>query len=415
MKISKYFLMAAAAMSLFACSNDDEAGLDKKGEKMAMITLSVGEADTRALNTSAAGLYNNVNDLRIEFFTSNGNRLNVEIPDLTDAISELQTNQTTDISIPNVPLTATKIVVIANQKDIINTGTLASEMSSKVTLINMHDDDTDLVFNQQNSVMTGVGDVPVTVPESGKVTCTVPLKPVSARVEIGKVTAIKAPAPAEGQTVNDIKNFQVEGIFMNRFYTDVAIEPSNTTWTRTRPDLGTESKDYNADTYLNEDDNGPLMLEGNYHFMCDDFTGAPLTGVAYTGAASTDGKYRGRNSIWQVTPADGKYYGYPVLAGVEKTEELEGKEVYDVANMIVKLAVTLDDNKTYTKWITIIGYRKTDGSRVTKFERNKVYRIENLEFDQFDLTDKPYEGEKTVEVTVNVMPWELVTVIPDIQ
>lgn len=46
MKISKYFLMAAAAMSLFACSNDNEA-LNNKDGNMTMIKLSLGKADTR--------------------------------------------------------------------------------------------------------------------------------------------------------------------------------------------------------------------------------------------------------------------------------------------------------------------------------------------------------------------------------
>ena len=96
----------------------------------------------------------------------------------------------------------------------------------------------------------------------------------------------------------------------------------------------------------------------------------------------------------------------------------------DVANIVIKLNVSYDNAEEGAapreKYLTITGYKKlnadgTVGAPVAKFERGNVYRIENLEFDINDLTDVPYEGEKSVSANVRVAAWVLVPVTPDIQ
>lgn len=410
MKLNQYFLMTAAAMTLFACSNDENEGLNKGKGNMTMITLSLGEAKGRAVSETAGEKYNHVKDLRLEFFTADGRNLNVPQPaDLTDAISELSTAHQTKIAVENVPLTARKIAVIANEKDIINTGSLDNALKSTVKLENMYDDDATLAFNQQNSVLTGQADVP-SGSDGTTVNVNIEIKPVSSRLEIGKFTAKKEQTPGEGQTAINIKNFDVKGIFINQFYTVGALDPTKNAADRLKVAHGSTVNNYSAAHYAQ-----CAITEGgeehDFSFMCDDYENGYGEPAVAGGKPST-----AENAIWEVAPTiANRYWGYPVLAGDEK----ETNGIYDVANIVIKLAVSYDtdadDATPRTKYITVVGYKKTDGSKVTKFTRSEVYRIENFEFDINDLTDVPYEGNKTVNAIVKVSPWTAQGVTPDIQ
>lgn len=407
MRLRNYFLVAATAFSLFACSKDEIDTLNGKEGNMTLVTLSLGKTESRALNQSAAGLYNKVNSLRFEFFTADGRNLGVAQPIVSDEnYAALNGTHNVTIAIENVPLTARKMAVIANESDQIQTGTLNDALGSIVKLKSMYDAKHE-IFSQENSVLTGQAEVPAG--EVGKVsTVNIEIKPVSSRLELGKLTAKKVEA-ADGQTIVNIKNFSVVGIFINQFYTEGALDPTKNEEGRFKVANGSDINKYKQDYYKGISSSGLT----DYSFMCDDFTSAPLTGTEFTG---TDGKF-----IWQVVPAEGKYCGYPVLAG---DDEPLADGLNDVANIVIKLNVSYDNAEEGAapreKYLTITGYKKlnadgTVGAPVAKFERGNVYRIENLEFDINDLTDVPYEGEKSVSANVRVAAWVLVPVTPDIQ
>lgn len=411
MRLSKYFLMAAAAMSLFACSNDENEGTVSKGDKMTLVTLSLGNVQSRALDQDAAGLYNEVTKLRFEFFAADGRNLNVPQPITEQAIKDLATGHKATIAIENVPMNAKTIAVIANEMGTIDTGTLTDALKTVVKLHNMYEDNKDLEFNQQHSVLTGQAAVGDPSTEGGAVEVAINIKPVSSRLEIGKLTAEKSGATEE--TAVDIKDFEVLGIYVNQFYTEGALDPKFNEEGRAKVANGSTVSNYSLTHY------SAISMSDftDYGFMCDDFTQNPLTGAAYTQD----------NSIWQVTPADGKYYGYPVLAGDD--QPLEGG-LSDVANIVIKLNVSFDkdlvDQETgvvtlpagepKVKFLTITGYKKVSGNEsITKFVRGEVYRMDNVAFKITDLTDVPYEGEKAINATVNVLPWVSVPVTPEIQ
>lgn len=417
MKISKYFLMAAAAMSLFACSNDDEVGLNKKDSDNVMITLSLGKASTRENVETIDGKYNNVLDLRVEFFTGDGRNLNVDVPQslLDAAVAELQKsesdggNHTAKIVIPGVPKPAAKIAVIANENTTIQTGSLNLAWNTDIYLTGLVERATEegspkVTFNQQNSLMTGVADIDDSeLTEDGNVAVTVNIKPVSSRLEVAKLTAQKVEGTPEQPVVN-IENFSVAGIFINRFYTQGKLDPDKNPDDRPKVSHESDVNNYTKAHYAICEGAGN---KGDYHFMCDDYTDAPITGNN-TNLTGID--------IWQVTPTTG-CWGYPVLAGKQKIEEGEGETAkYDVAHIIIKLNVAIEGIAgTKTKYLTIIGYKDKSGQKITKFERGKVYYMENIEFNIYNLTDVPYEGDKTVEATVRVLPWEAVPVTPEIR
>lgn len=413
MKISKYFLMAAAAMSLFACSNDDEAGLNKKGENLTMITLSLGKAGTRSLEETAGGKCNVVEKLEFHFYTADGRNLDVAQPakeEIDKAIASLTSTHTATIAIEKVPLTARQLVVIANKNDAINVGTLSSAEKSVVSLKNMYDN-TATPFGQAKSVLTGKASVPAGTADA-KVDVAVAIKPVSSRVEIGKFTAKK--------TVDEvnIKDFDVLGIYMNQFYNKGTIEPkyNNTVEGRTKFAQGSTTTKY---TYENYNTNG-------WGFMCNDYTGGYGTPATVLSQSETE-----NGAVWEVIPANSlHWWGYPVLAG--DGTPIEGFS-NDVAHIVIKLNVSFDKDLTKTepdgttvtipagqkreKYLTIINYY-TDANqtqKLEKFVRGDVYKIEDLTFDIKDLTDVPYEGTKSVSATVTVLAWNPVPVTPEIQ
>lgn len=413
MKISKYFLMAAAAMSLFACSNDDEAGLDKKGENLTMITLSLGKAGTRSLEETAGGKCNVVEKLEFHFYTADGRNLDVAQPakeEIDKAIASLTSTQTAKIAIEKVPLTARQLVVIANKNDAINVGTLLSAEKSVVSLENMYDN-TATPFGQAKSVLTGKAPVPAGSAD-GEVRVEVAIKPVSSRVEIGKFTAKKT-----ADEVN-IKDFDVLGIYMNQFYNKGTIEPkyNNTVEGRTKFAQGSTTTNY---TYTNYNGNG-------WGFMCNDYTGGYGTPATVLSQSET-----GNGAVWEVIPANSlHWWGYPVLAG--DGTPIEGFS-NDVAHIVIKLNVSFDKDLTKTesdgttvtipagqkreKYLTVINYY-TDANqtqKLEKFVRGDVYKIEDLTFDIKNLTDVPYEGTKSVSATVTVLAWNPVPVTPEIQ
>lgn len=416
MKISKYFLMGAVAMSLFACSNDDEA-LNKKGENMTLITLSLGKAgNTRTLDGSAVGLCNKVKDLRFDFYTADGRNLNVDQPTITqDDYKNLNDNHTVTISIGNVPVMAQKISVLANVEhnkiSNLDYSFLTKLENSKVDLTKMVETNATelatLTFNQQNSMMSGQSTVPSGA-NGETVNVTVNLQPVSSRLQIEKFTAKQAPTPEEGQTVVDIENFDVKGIYINQFYESGTINPDMNAAPASRTDKKSNKTDKNNYT-------GDKYSAAGYGFMGDDYTnGYPKTGETFD-VVSQESTTEGM--IWEVKPTT-KFWGYPVLAGVQEGDVFNSLTTPDVAHIVVELAVRYTTDEATAeprkKYLTITGY-KEGAESVMSFNRRHVYVIEDLTFDIYDLTDVPYEGDKTVSATVNVLPWIEVTVTPEIQ
>lgn len=53
------------------------------------------------------------------------------------------------------------------------------------------------------------------------------------------------------------------------------------------------------------------------------------------------------------------------------------------------------------------------GDLVSGFMRGHIYKVGDIRFKVSDLTDTPYEGTKTVTVTVTVNPWVGVDITPE--
>lgn len=408
MKFNKYFMLGLAGLAFAACSNDEDITNQKDGDKV-LLTLSLGRTEqTRAVETSAAGRYNNVKSISIHFYTADDRRLDIiRTPDeqtaydkeINNAISELNSGtvtsdpnlgnvRATKIAITGVPETATQVYVVMNENTPISTGNLSQARSSVIRLAGLVEKaDENCVFNQQNSLMTGLATIGATN-EEGIASADVAVTPVSSRLEIKKFTAVKS-------TVADamnIANFSLKGIYVNRFYETGTLDPQKNADAadRTKKDYLSIKGNYTEENYTKD----------KVAFMCDEYT-EPLSSIALT-----------TGGICEVnSPEANKNWGYPVLAG---KQELLPEGVYDVANIVVCLSVNIESVGIRDKYLTIVGYKNaTTNAAIQRFDRRNVYIIENLQFSIDDLTDVPYEGTKTVEATVKVQPWVGVPVTPE--
>ncbi|WP_196033007.1 hypothetical protein [Phocaeicola massiliensis] len=121
-----------------------------------------------------------------------------------------------------------------------------------------------------------------------------------------------------------------------------------------------------------------------------------------------------------------KWWGYMCL----QTRNLPSQdEKGGPVHVIVKLHVKYADGTEAQKLLTISKYRcsksvnLTDyqdqtvhcekGDLVSGFMRGHIYKVGDIRFKVSDLTDTPYEGTKTVTVTVTVNPWVGVDITPE--
>lgn len=406
MKFNKYFMLGLAGLAFAACSNDEDITNQKDGDKV-LLTLSLGRTEqTRAVETSAAGLFNNVLDLKAYFFTSDSRRLEIDAEsqakneaELEAAVTALNASTGTDerfttVALTGVPATATQIYVVANQNTPIQTGNLEAARNTTIYLKGLVARASEMtnVFDQQNSLMTGLAGI--ADGGDGTATANVQITPVSSRLEIQKLTAMRV----EGTDVVNIENFQLKGIYINRFYSEGKLDPQKNApaadRTSVRKDHGSTTTEYTAANYT---------IDG-FSFMCDEYT----TPISSTASTTTD-------AICEVNcPTENKCWGYPVLAGKQEGEQVDG--VYDVANIVIELSVKIEGvAERRNKYLTIIGYKQANAAQtpVLTFARRNVYRITDLQFDINDLTDVPYEGTKSVTATVTVLPWIGVPVTPE--
>lgn len=414
MKLNKFFMLGLTGLAFAACSNDDEIGNQgQKGDNTVVLSLSLGKTEmTRAAEISAAGLFNNLKTLDIQFYGADGRRIVVDRTEeeqatyeksLEDAIEALadgtntaegERTKVTQVTLTGVPLTATQILVIANQNTPVNTNSLEAARASQIRLKGLIERaDEECAFNQQNSLMTGlagIGDADA----NGQAKASVEITPVSSRLEVQKVTAMKC----ETDGAVDINSFTLKGIYVNRFYTKGALDPNKNPEDRKKVDNGDTRTYYTREKYEAITAND----ETGFGFMCD------VIDIEGTKSTTT-------NAIAEVACTDNKYWGYPILARAENTA-VDG--VYDVPNLVVEVEIKYNHPETgsetsVSKYLTIVGYHTADNTPISTFLRRHVYRINDLQFDFEDLTDVPYQGTKSIEATVTVLPWIGVDVQPD--
>lgn len=211
MKLNKYFMLGLVSLTFAACSNEEEKNVTTDNtEGKVYVSLSLGSAKSRSLGESAEGKTNNIKNLKVFFYTSSNQYVNYVVDQavLNKAVTDLAKAQSATIELTEVPGSADRIYIIANEKEKnpIAIGSWAAVENTDIYLVNQVQESF-TTFSNEESTMTGYSKIT----SNTEVT----LKPVTCRLEVQNFIAQKAPASFLGK---DIEKFDVKGIYINSFY-----------------------------------------------------------------------------------------------------------------------------------------------------------------------------------------------------
>ena len=405
MKFNKYFMLGLAGLAFAACSNDEDITNEREDGKV-QITLSLGRTETtRSFSQSAAGLYNDVTDIKIVFYNAAG--AFVAYPSsgeiggvpydneaaINDAVKNglISDTHKVTVTLKEVPSSASQVYIVANSKGKTNQIGTTSLNDARKTIIHLKnqikDEENITRFSGEESRLTGLGQIAA----DGK--ANVQLRPAPSRIEMGKITAVPVPSDVTWGGVQ-IKSFTVTGFYINKFRVEGYLDGK----TLGLPEITDGAQDYgqDKDSYTKA-----KYTEKTWGMMCDE----PAV-ANYTYTEGDD-----NTTVYSATPVDGKWYGYMLLRGTP-------------ADVVVKLNVAYTDGTDADKFLTITKYTYNstwddyfgtthqEGELVSEFLRGHVYRLSDIRFDVTNLTDVPYETTKTVTASVEVMPWVGIDVTP---
>ncbi|MCD8029746.1 MAG: hypothetical protein LUF85_02615 [Bacteroides sp.] len=206
---------------------------------------------------------------------------------------------------------------------------------------------------------------------AGAMYADVVISPIVARIEIERITY-------EG----DYMSFTLEGIYINYYYARMPLSLDRNGFSITN----------NGSTVAHYD-----RTSGNTAYAYTDYS----TLEDYIGVAGGTSVNTGE-SVFE--PANG-VWAYQVFGNSNP-----------VPHIILKLKDVVDANGTYVgdRYVTVTGF--LNGSTpVTTFERNTIYKITDLVFDNSDTSLVPEPDTVNLWVHVSVDPWNTVIVTPVIE
>lgn len=233
--------------------------------------------------------------------------------------------------------------------------------------------------NNMIAVMDGIGTVysfnddpqyweGTNTPGADDYYATVSVKPVSARVEISKL-----------DYTGTMNSLQVAGIFGDNYFGKMPLSLDKTGQTI---------------VFNGSDEDKYTFGHANYaygtHTTMADLIDQTMTVTGQTAA---------------LTPSAGKVWAYQFFG--EQTE---------IPRVVVRFSSVKDGNNAEIgdRYITVKGYRNTNGELIDKIERGKIYQIASLAFTDNDLTILPNLETIELWVVVKVEDWLTLPVTPEL-
>lgn len=376
MKIKYFFSMALIAiMSLTACSDNNDPSADSSEQS---IYLKLGNvlsgvqtrSDEAALTTSNAVT---LTDGYIYFITGQDgikNWYKISATESTDIANKVikMSDLNSGYKFENVSGEVEQVYVVGNP----NLGVdEATKMTSPTTLTELKK----VLFSiEDQGVVTdltidGIGAVePANTSDFDTSATTdkqaiVSLTPLCSRIEIAKVTAS-----------GDISQYTLTGIFTNQFYSKMALNST--------PDVA-----YLMDETTLSNFSTPAGIYTTYTTMFDN---------------TEDGL--GVKSGLVTTPANGAW-AYQFFTGATDTE---------APRVVLKMKSVIVGGANYSdpQYLNVRGFLNGT-TKITTFERGKVYKITDLQFVENNLSDIPDPEDINLWVKVSITPWTIIAVNPE--
>lgn len=424
MKKMTFFASVLAAIALTACSNENDPVVDDpslSGDRV--LKINVSALTTKAEHPGGAtGLKTKIEDGSIYFFDRNENAVfqyQLQPADMS-LLNGTSTKKTIDV--PNVPTSALSVMLITNYAVTDGANStyppVASQPKSDIEALPFE------ITNMQPRVTTATGynNVVDKVVMSGEATITsstgadnktvhtadIQITPVLSRLEVGSV---RCATVSEGlDKPGQITKFRLKGIFIPNHYATGNV-------------LGVG--------------NGSLINPGN--------DGTKYTATSFPTANMFDVS-KDANTLTKVNTNYFAYHTFPAV---------EAANLPHIVVAVDNVWFIDDDNKEYqwkngaTQYFVVSKYTnnktgETIGAELEEFEKAHIYRITGtdpgtttidpatgkpstapgsitvtipggtggVEFGLDDLTDKPYDKDKTVSCNIEILGWTLVEIAP---
>lgn len=424
-----------ATLFVVACtSNDIPADPDSNVQGDRVLKINIEKLATKTEHPGViANAFTKVEHGVIYFFdnasANGGNAVfsyTLTPADITTLSSAGPTPTSQNIYVSNVPATATKVIMLTNYKNGISdypafTGKTFSQISDLSFDIKDKQPVTLPYVNNvvDKVVMTDDATITTTVDASSNTTlreAKIELKPVLSRFEIGAVRCITLPGTTLPGTIanGQITKFRIRGIFIPNHYTSGSVFGIGTA------PLVKPMNDATNDYYVTSFPAIPASSTPGY--LRDYFNGT-----------NTLTKAKANFFAYHVFPANGAANIPNIVVAVDQVwfKDLDGKEKLWKGGAV--------------QYFTVDKF-KNGSADVSAFEAAKVYRIVGedpetqsidpatgkpadtntpnpivvtlpggsggVEFGLNDLTDNPYDKDKTVVCNITILPWTVVTITP---
>lgn len=432
MKKISYLATMLAALFMVACTSNDIPGdTDNGAQGDRVLKINIEKLATKTEHPGVlANTFTKVEHGVIYFFdnasANGGNAVfsyTLTKADITTLEGAGASPTSQNIYVSNVPATATKVIMLTNYNGGDDypafTGKTFNDISN--LSFNIKDKQPVTLPYENNAVdkvvMTDDATITTKVDASNNTTlreAQIELKPVLSRFEIGAVRCISVTGtvPADKPTTfgeGQITKFRLRGVFIPNHYTSGSV-------------FGVGAGDLVKPT-----------VEANYG------TSFPMT----IGTGYLRDYFDGDNTLKKISDNYFAYHVFPAN-GADK-----------IPNIVVAVDeiwfIDLDGQEKKWKtgaiqYFTVTKYNSESGS-VAAFEAAKIYRITGtdpgtqlidpatgnppvdpadpnaievtlpggeggVEFGLGDLTDKPYDKDKTVVCNITILPWTIVTITP---
>jgi len=389
MKTRNYSIMTAVillVLFLTGCSNETE-NLPQAEAQSVVLKLDLSGNATRAVATPTTGttkelIFNDGYLFFVNDFDAITKRIEIKpagyVPSLTDdqvIITSLTTGGGHEIE--GVPGNSTKVYMIGNIPADVTVpaiGDIKDVQALSIAVGTQND-----VNGTTTVSLYGTG--PITdyaTPVDNRKQAVIDVEVIAGRIELSKLTALAA---------GNIKSFKIDGVYINRYWPSITLDGKAAT---------------TALVNNNVTSSFPVTAAG---------TGTPYEGLKLhdgygdTPLASTDN---------EAVPATGKAWVYNVLAPTAKLSDAD-TDAFERPRIIVRLSdIVLKDPTASTgydvpMYLTMRLKTAAGTGEIASFDPGKIYQIDEVEFDENNLYDAPEKATISVNVTVTLVDWTIVS------
>lgn len=389
MKLSKYFMMAAASLALFACSNDEDIpGLNGEGTKSVYLKFEGLSTGTTTRTTGVAKSGGAIGFDNITVYFTNASGVIKETQTLDSKVSDWSKLSTTGHLFHGIPNTVEKVYVVGNAEGKGLTGSNISDIKAQSLQVANEQDFEDVILFGADESIEPVTDGSVTDtehPGGYLFKAEVTLAPFVSRFEIAGIqcenlTDKYSKITLEAIGLMDYNNkFTVGGTASEEMTIANILEPGSTA--EPGKYIFGEVSDSESNDYT------------NYKWAWDKISGVDLTENTTVHYPSTgEDRY--------------VYQFCPLQIGQEGSKK----------NVQIKLAVDAFLKGTNAKdpfgAVVTASFNKTDGKPLEAFQAGKIYKIDSYKFKVENVKPWNPDEEICVNVVVKVQNWEVVALTP---